>query len=154
MDTSSDAYIRKARAESLSGRLHATYDADRIKRQLMWVACASTSLLTTRHLVVERNVHYPQRLYFNQLAVTGLLALRPCVGWGHIQRPFRRKLWPWRSMTRGTALVSASVCFMYVSAICFLQAVLHFYNLPVLAMITVRVFISGACCVGHEHREN
>lgn len=42
-------------------------------------------------------------------------------------------------MTKGTALVTASVCFMYVSTICFLQAVLHFYNLPVLVMITVRV---------------
>lgn len=139
MDTLPDAYVRKARAESMSGRLNATYDAARIQRQLLWAVCACISLLSARHLAVERNIHYPQRLYFNQLAVAGLMALRPCLGWGHIQRPFRRKLRPWRSMTKGTALIATSVCFMYVSTICFLQAVLHFYNLPVLVMITVRV---------------
>lgn len=149
MDRLPDAYVRKARAESLSGRLSATYDAARIQRQLLWAVCACISLLSSRHLVVERNIHYPQRLYFNQLAVTGITALRPCLGWGHVQRPFRRTLRPWRSMTKGTALVTASVCSMYVSTICFLQAVLHFYNLPVLVMITVRVI--SAPVIGYDH---
>jgi hypothetical protein len=133
-----DAYVRKVRAESMSGRHNATYDAARMWKHVFWVVCACISLLSARHLLVERNIHYPQRLYFNQLAVTCLLALRPCFGWGYIQRPFRRKLRPWRSMTRGTALAAVSVCFTYISAICLLQAALHFYNLPVLVMITVR----------------
>lgn len=134
-----DAYVRKVRAESMSGRLNPAHGTARIQRHLMWMVCVSASLLSTRHLLVERNMHYPQRLYFNQLAVTSLLALRPFFGWGIIQRPFRRKLRPWRSRNRGTTLITASVCFMYLSTMCLLQAILHFYNLPVLAMITVRL---------------
>jgi hypothetical protein len=105
-------------------------------RQLAWLACATTSLLTTRHLLIERNLHYPLQLYITQIAATAVVAF---------------VLYPWRSNIQetsehaqrrtqplqGALLLAASNLLQAVSAFCITQAVLHTSNLPLLCMITV-----------------
>lgn len=110
------------------------------KKLEFWVICASISLLSARHLLVERNMHYPLQLYFNQLIATAILAWRPRLAWRCVRSPCLGRPQLSRLMTRGTTLLVASVCCTSLSTICMLQATLHFYNLPVLAMITVRQF--------------
>lgn len=112
--------------------------AIRVHRPFIWVVCASISLLSARHLLVERNMHYPLQLYFNQLVFTAILVWRPRLTWRYVKKLSQGEPQLWRLMTKGTALLTASVCFTSLSTICILQATLHFYNLPVLAMITVR----------------
>ena len=108
------------------------------RKRFIWVICASISMLSARHILVEENIHYPLQLYFNQLAVIGLMALRSCFGWRDIQKSFRGSSQSWRFMTRGTVLITASMCFMSLSTICTLQAILHFHNLPTLVMMILR----------------
>jgi len=125
--------------ESSCGSLHAICNALHVHRRLVWIFCASTSLLSARHLLVEQNIHYPLQLYFAQLAVTGLIALRPYLRWQDTQDPFRERSQSERRMTWGTALIAASTCFTSLSTICALQAILHFQNFPTLVMMTVRL---------------
>jgi hypothetical protein len=132
------AYIGKTRMQTLCESRFAMSSAIRVYKPLIWVVCASISLLSARHLLVERNMHYPLQLYFNQLFFTAILAWRPRLAWRCVQRLSRGESQLWTSMTKGTALLIASMCFTSLSTICLLQATLHFYNLPILAMITVR----------------
>lgn len=132
------AYLREFRMQTLCGPRSVTCSAIRVHKPFIWVICASISLLSARHLLVEQNIHYPLQLYFNQLAVTAIMALRPRLGWRYVQKLFRGESQLCRSMTRGTALLVASVCSTSLSTICILQATLHFYNLPTLVMISVR----------------
>ncbi|KAF2020563.1 hypothetical protein BU24DRAFT_416233 [Aaosphaeria arxii CBS 175.79] len=111
-------------------------------KPFVWVFCASISLLSARHLLVEQNIHYPLQLYFNQLAVTAIILFRPRLGWQYVQKLSRGDLQLWNSMTRGTSLLFTSMCFTSLSTICMLQAILHFYNLPTLAMITLIALFS------------
>lgn len=80
-DVYPDAYRRKFPSESISGRRNAANEVTRAQRRFVWLVCASVSLLSARHLLVERNMHYPRCLYLNQLAVSVLAALRPCFRW-------------------------------------------------------------------------
>lgn len=116
----------------------------RVYRSFAWIFSASISLLSARHLLVEQNLHYPLQLYFNQLAVTAIISLLPCLEWQRILRLFREDSGFKHCTTKGTALLVASMCCTCLSTICFLQAALHFYNLPTLAMSTVRS-IRGHC---------
>lgn len=115
-----------------------TCDTVRAYKRFLWVVCASISMLSARHILVEQNIHYPLQLYFNQLAVIGLMALRSCFGWRDIRNLSRENPQPWRLMTRGTVLLTASMCFTSLSTICTLQAILHFHNLPTVVMMIVR----------------
>ena len=132
------AYLQKLGMPTICGPRYVTCNAVCVHRRFIWVVCASISLLSARYLLVEQNIHYPLQLYCNQLAITGFIALRPCLGWRYIQKVFRGKSQPWRSITRGTVLITASVCFTSLSTICILEATLHFHNLPTLVMMTVR----------------
>ncbi|RMZ71673.1 hypothetical protein GMOD_00006814 [Pyrenophora seminiperda CCB06] len=87
-------------------------------------------------------MHYPLQLYFNQLVFTAILVWRPRPAWRCVQRLSRGESQLWRSITKGTALLQASMCFTSLSTICILQATLHFYNLPILAMITLIAFFA------------
>lgn len=105
-------------------------------RQLGWLACATTSLLTTRHLLIERNLHYPLQLYITQIAATALVAFlfhpwRPSAQ--HASEQDQRRKRP----VQGGLLLAASNLLQAVSAFCIVQAVLHTSNLPLLCMITV-----------------
>ena len=111
-------------------------DSDfRTRRRSVWVICASITLLSARHLLVEQNIHYPLQLYLNHVAALGVVALRQY--W---------KTWPVqpregpvlsKPTARGTVLTTAAFCFSSLSTICTLQACLHVQNLPTLAMAVV-----------------
>lgn len=107
-------------------------------RRFLWVVCASIALLSARHLLVEQNIHYPLQLYFNHLAVTGLLALRPYWTWKSNQKLFCARPQLSRLVTRGTVLLAASTGVTALSTICTFQAVLHVQNQPTLVMMIVR----------------
>jgi hypothetical protein len=105
-------------------------------RQLGWLLCATTSLLSTRHLLVERNLHFPLQLYITQIAATALVAFflhpwKPSVRETSGQESRRKR------PVQGALLLAASNLLQAVSAFCIVQAVLHTSNLPLLCMITV-----------------
>jgi hypothetical protein len=108
-------------------------------RRLVWIVCATTALLTTRNLLIERNLHYPLQLYISQISATAITAL--CLyswrrkipeGDGHGRRKTRSIL--------GTAIVVALHCLESLSMWCVMQAVMHTANLPLLPMIVVSVY--------------
>jgi hypothetical protein len=122
--------------EKLSTKHRTVLERLQDHRQLAWLLCATTSLLTTRHLLIEENIHYPLQLYISQIAATVIITLG---------------LHPWRRKTRETSgqerlsnrswrqtLILAAVhCLEALSAYCTLQAVLHTANLPLLCMLIV-----------------
>lgn len=127
------AYIY--RGESPTGPHYVLFNTIRVHRRFLWIICASISLLSARHLLVEQNIHYPLQLYFNYIAITGLHWI-----W-QTQRLVGEKPQPWRPLTRETALLTASMCLASLSTLCTLQAILHVQNLPTLVMMVVRLHI-------------
>lgn len=111
----------------ISGRTH---------RRFIWIVCAVLSLLSSRHLLVEQNLHFPLQFYFCQLAVTALMipSLR---GQRENTLPHPPYSDTQHYSARGIMLLVASMCTKSLSVICALQATLHFRNLPTLAMMTV-----------------
>ncbi|KAH8725035.1 hypothetical protein GQ44DRAFT_707671, partial [Phaeosphaeriaceae sp. PMI808] len=121
---------------------HSQYDANFstcFYKRIVWLLCATLSLLSARYLLVESNIHYPLQLYFSQLAVTGLVALLP---WQGTKGLGHERSKPQRAMAWGTMYSTASICFMALSTICALQAILHFNNLPTLVMITAIAYFA------------
>jgi hypothetical protein len=106
---------------------------------LVWIVCAITSLLTTRNLLIEKNLHYPLQLYISQIAATAIIAL--CLySW---RRKIQGSDGQGRQKTRsilGTAMVVALHCLESLSMWCVMQAVMHTANLPLLPMMVVSVY--------------
>jgi hypothetical protein len=136
------AYFEEPHTEPQCNPQHAVRNALRVYKRLAWIISACISLLSARHLLVEQNLHYPLQLYFSQLIVTALIALRPYWIRHDNQGPFRERPKPRGSQARGTVLIATSTCLMWLSTICALQAILHFQNLPTLVMMTVRLSVS------------
>ncbi|KAF2448048.1 hypothetical protein P171DRAFT_237000 [Karstenula rhodostoma CBS 690.94] len=130
-------------------------NAVRVHRRFIWVICAGISLLSARHLLVEQNIHYPLQLYFNHIVIVGFIALRSSK-WQGTQRLFRERSQPWWPMTRGSILLTASLCFASLSTICTLQAILHVQNPPTLVMMILIAFFAESLSLfiirGETHR--
>jgi hypothetical protein len=105
-------------------------------RQLAWLLCATTSLLTTRHLLVERNIHYPLQLYLGQITATVVIALILHL-WRRKTREISGQERHSNRSWRQTLMLAAAHCSEALSAYCTLQAVLHTANLPLLCMLIV-----------------
>jgi len=105
-------------------------------RQLAWLLSATTSLLTTRYLLVERNFHYPLGLYISQNVATGMVALALYL-WRHSAQGVSHRNEKDERSIKGKLLVAASYSLQALSAFCVVQAVLHTPNLPLLCMIVV-----------------
>lgn len=118
---------------------HTVYDRFQDHRQLAWLLCATTSLLTTRQLLVEANLHYPLQLYSCQIAATAILAFIPLL-WRRNDQEHSDQGQPRRQLIQATFLTAASQCLQAVAALCITQAVLHTSNLPLLCMMTVSSF--------------
>ncbi|KAG9192138.1 hypothetical protein G6011_10872 [Alternaria panax] len=110
-------------------------------RQLVWFACATTSLLTTRHLLVERNLHYPLELFISQIAATAVVAIFSHPWSSNVQEVSEQEQHRKRPV-QGALLMAASNGLQAVSAFCIVQAVLHTSNLPLLCMITTIAFFT------------
>lgn len=132
-------YVEISLAEPTRGFRYLVRDAMRVYKRFIWVICASISLISARHLLVEQNIHYPLQLYFGHIAVAGFIASRPFWTWEDTPKLLRARPQPSRFINRGTVLVTASMCFASLSTICTLQAVLHVQNLPTLVMMIVRL---------------
>jgi hypothetical protein len=113
-----------------------------IHGRLAWLVCASIAVLSARHLLVERNLHYPLQLYFAQLAVSALFALRPFWSRKDAQPSFRERPEARASATRGVVLLVTAMGLGSVATICALQAILHVTNLPTLILMTVRIWVA------------
>lgn len=142
-------YLGEPHTETTCGPRHAIFNTVRGRQHLIWIICASISLLSARHLLVEQNIHYPLQLYFNQLVVAGLITLWPYRRWQDTWELFREGSQSRRPITWGTILLAASMSFMSLSIICTLQAILHFQNLPTFFMMTVRFHISQILVLRH-----
>jgi hypothetical protein len=113
-----------------------------IHGRLAWLVCASIAVLSARHLLVERNLHYPLQLYFAQLAVSALFALRPFWSRKDAQASFRERPEARASATRGVVLLLTAMCLGSLSTVCALQAILHVTNLPTLILMTVSIWLA------------
>jgi hypothetical protein len=115
--------------------------SDRIQdhRQLAWLLCATTSLLTTRHLLVEGNLHYPLQLYSCQIVATAIFAFLSRL-WRRTGQERSDQEQPRKQPIQASLSVAASQCLQAVAALCITQAVLHTSNLPLLCMMAVSLF--------------
>jgi len=99
-----------------------------------WTACAAVSLLSTKYLLVDLNVHYPLHLHLIQLAATTLLTVQQLLPQELQLSSLDRGSYPaaggWMILIGVTSLMAASMILN-------LQAVLHFQNLPTLVMLSV-----------------
>ena len=120
------------------GLLQIIHDTIQGHQQPIWLLFAAVSLLSARHLLIEKNVHYPVQLYLHQIVATAIIALvlhlrqrRTHVAKNHES---------WAMPSAGETLPVASAhSFAAMSIFCTLQATLHFTNLPTLVMLTVSV---------------
>lgn len=106
-------------------------------RQCLWPACSIVSVLSARCLLIEQSFHYPVHLYISQIVAMGVFAL--CL---HSCRrksivPNERARWG-RFSAQATQLMAATYCLVAMAMFCALQSIMHFTNLPVLIMLTVR----------------
>jgi hypothetical protein len=104
--------------------------------RLVWIASAGISLLSTRYLLVELNLHYPLLLYLVQLSALAVVVIvqyfwEPKASETDAEDTARNR------MGRGSLMAIGAMCFAALSMICMLQAVLHNKNLPTLVMLTV-----------------
>jgi hypothetical protein len=104
--------------------------------QLAWLLCATTSLLTTRHLLIERNIHYPLQLYISQISATALINLGLHT-WRRKSRETSAQGQQSNKSWRQTPILAAIHSLEALSAYCTLQVVLHTANLPLLCMLIV-----------------
>jgi hypothetical protein len=106
----------------------------------LWTLSAALSLITTKYILVTRNYHYPLHLLLLQLGVASLgSTCRSMRHKGRLSLAFSAPGWRvvWRSRKlRGPFELLAIACAA-TSLPLAMQALLHFWNLATLAMITV-----------------
>lgn len=120
----------------LNCQRRSVYEQIQDHKSLLWLPCATTSLLTTRHLLVESNLHYPLQLYSWQISATAFLALISHV-WRRYEQNSAEQEHLENRPVQATLLVAASHCLQAIAALCITQAVLHTSNLPLLYMVAV-----------------
>lgn len=106
----------------------------------VWAVSAVVSVLSSRYLLVELNVHFPFHLHLLQLATAGLGAA--ALHLWHRSASSTRPSHP--STEPGWRLLLPLATLMALSTILSLQAILHFLNLPTLLMMTVSRLASEA----------
>jgi hypothetical protein len=104
--------------------------------RLVWIASAGISLLSTRYLLVELNLHYPLLLCLAQLSALAVVVILQHF-WEPKARDTDAEEAARNRMGRGSLMAIGAMCFAALSMICMLQAVLHNKNLPTLIMLTV-----------------
>lgn len=103
-------------------------------RQCIWPISSIASVLSARCLLIERSFHYPVHLYISQIVVTGAFSLFLHASRRHFVVPNKKTRWS----RQATQLMAATYCLVAMAMFCALQAILHFTNLPILIMLTVR----------------
>ena len=99
----------------------------------IWAFCAATSLFTSKHLLVDVNLHYPMHLLLTQFAAATALAL-----YFHLTPGIQTLRVRSRQLrTRDWALLIVSTCLTALSMPLTIQAILHFQNMSTLAMFPV-----------------
>ena len=128
--------LKDFQAQSLRGFRHTVYNIFQEHRWPLWLVCATVALLSARQLLIERNLHYPLQLYINQLLAAATITIclfcwrRPAQAASEQQRRTS-------STIMAHFLLAITQCFVALSMIFTMQAILHFTNLPVLVMMTV-----------------
>ncbi|KAJ5031213.1 hypothetical protein PSV08DRAFT_400022 [Bipolaris maydis] len=137
------AHGRQHTHENYLSQCPTLYDRLQDHRHLVWLPCAATSLLTTRHLLVEANLHYPLQLYICQIVATAILVFISHLWRKNDQKRNSEQEQPTRPI-QASLLVVASHALQAVAALCITQAVLHTSNLPLLCMTaTIAFFAEG-----------
>ncbi|KAF2641348.1 hypothetical protein P280DRAFT_468980 [Massarina eburnea CBS 473.64] len=114
-------------------RLSHGFDTVQAFRLPVWAVAATISILSSRYLLIELNVHYPLHLHLLQLAVTGAITAAdylqqdPSYSTPSLRRTSWRKWLPF-------AVIAA---VMATATVCSIQAILHSQNLPTLIMLAV-----------------
>jgi hypothetical protein len=98
-----------------------------------WTCCASMSLLTSRYILVDLNLHYP----FHLLLIHLVAALSLDVYFQRSRKNSTNKACR-QSLARERALRATSVVLMALSMPFTVQAILHMPSLSTLAMFPVK----------------
>lgn len=130
-----DMDLDALKVRPLQTRLCHMYDEVRSWPRCAWTVSAALSLLSSRYLLVDLNVHYPLHLHLVQLGAAATIATilhlrRRSASTGLSDETSRPR---WSVFVVLAALMASATIFS-------LQAVLHIQNLPTLAMLTVSAF--------------
>jgi hypothetical protein len=119
-----------------------TYDRSRLSHGLetvqsfrlsIWAVAATVSILSSRYLLVELNLHYPLHLHLLQLATAGAIASTD-----YLQHTASSSVPSSKRTTWPDLFPFAIVATLMATAAVFsVQAVLHSQNLPTLIMLAV-----------------
>ncbi len=131
------------RRESRSFSWPATHDVTRSRFALgwaIWTLAAALSLVTSKHILVTRNYHYPLHLLLLHLAVAGLgSSLRPVRRNDRLRVAFVTPGWKviWRSKNLKSSFELLAILCAAASVPLAMQTLIHFSNLATLAMLAV-----------------
>lgn len=131
------------RRESRSFSWPATHDVTRSRFALgwsIWTFAAALSLVTSKHILVTRNYHYPLHLLLLHLAVAGLgSSLRPVRRNDRLRVAFVTPGWKviWRSRNLKSPFELLAILSAAASVPLAMQTLIHFSNLATLAMLAV-----------------
>lgn len=107
------------------------------RNRLVWTVSAILSLLTSRYLLVELNVHYPLHLHLIHLATAGIIAAI-----SYFRSRQEPSTYTNEQLTAsGWARLGLLAASMAISMILIVQAVLHFQNFPSLVILTVSIIV-------------
>ncbi|KAF1956525.1 hypothetical protein CC80DRAFT_444984 [Byssothecium circinans] len=112
-------------------RLSHGFDTAERNRIPVWAVAATVSIITSRYLLVELNVHYPLHLHLLQLAAAGAITTVDYLQQepSHSTPSLRRTSWrEWFPFAIIAALMAVATVFS-------VQAVLHAQNLPTMLML-------------------
>lgn len=134
MDSLADLHSLKCYEPScILTNLHLFCILIRRQQRYIWTICAATSLLTSKYLFVDCNIHYPVHIHLLQLAVTAGYLLWYHYWWGHDVHEgsldnLTRSEWIFLIVTTSVMALSIGSTF---------QAIVHFPNATTLAMLIV-----------------
>lgn len=100
-----------------------------------WLICATISLLSSKYLLVELNVHYPLYLHLLHLVTATLLTIISRLR----QRSKRPHTLADRPSISGWILLVVLAGMMVLAMACTMQAILHFQNLPTVVILSVGI---------------
>ena len=111
-------------------RLRRTYERCRRHPRYVWTLCALISLVSSKRLFVDLNIHYPSHMHLLHLTVASLYVL------ASYRRRKESDNSPLPSI-RDTLFLAGLSCLMALSVGFTLQSIVHFPNPTTLAMLPV-----------------
>ncbi|KAF2869135.1 hypothetical protein BDV95DRAFT_112948 [Massariosphaeria phaeospora] len=137
MAVAEEMEIEEPKAQRSHNRLQGLFDAIRSHPRYVWTLCAGLSLLSSKYLLVDLNVHFPLHLHLLQLATTALLSLSLSTRRHQTSAEAAK-----RPTVVGWLFLVVLASLMAASTAMTTQAILHFQNMPTLVMLSTVSFLA------------